>query len=55
METIKTIHCNDETKFDEQVNALLQDGWKISSTYCGFVQSESYDFCGSYHAILIKA
>lgn len=51
---IKCIESSDCDKFQDEVNNYLLDGWKISSTYCGFVQSEQYDFCSSYHAILIK-
>ena len=40
--------------FEEKVNELLKMGYKISSTSCGFVNSEAYDFCSVYQAILIK-
>ncbi len=47
----------DETKinvFEVKVNELLKMGYKISSTSCGFVNSEAYDFCSVYQAILVK-
>lgn len=49
---IITIHRADEDDFTKQTNELLKEGWKILSTSCGFVNSESYDFCGVYQAIL---
>ena len=51
---IKVIEMSDLVKFEFEVNSLLEDGYKISSTNCGFVNSERYDFCGSYQAILLK-
>lgn len=52
-EKIITIESSDCDKFEAQVNDLLSDGYRISSTSCGFVSSEQYDFCSSYHAVLV--
>ena len=54
MQTIKVVNITDEDDFTKQVNDLLNDGYKISSTDCGFIQSEQYDFCSSFMAILVK-
>ena len=54
MQTIKSIHMSDEVEFERVVNGFLKDGWTVSSISCGFVNSELYDFCGCYQAILIK-
>lgn len=54
MKEIKVINLSDESEFELMVNAWLKEGWKVSSTSCGFVNSEAYDFCGCYQAILIK-
>ena len=51
---ISVYESNSESDFEEYVNAMLKDGWKISSTSCGFVNSESYDFCSAYHVILVR-
>jgi len=51
---IKVISQSDSVKFEELVNIYLNLGWDILSTSCGFVNSEVYDFCESYQAILIK-
>ena len=48
MQIIKVIEESDMNKFESKVNDLLQNGYKISSTSCGFVNSEKYDFCSSY-------
>ena len=51
---IKVYESSNESEFEAYVNAMLKDGWQISSTSCGFVNSENYDFCSSYHAVLVK-
>ncbi len=57
MEDQREIHIvslSDEDAFTSEVNRLLSEGWQIHSSSCGFVNSESYDFCNSYQAIMIK-
>lgn len=51
---IKIIDSNNKNKFEETVNELIKKGWEISSTNCGFVNSEEYDFQDVFQAILIK-
>lgn len=53
-EKVVVIHETDAKDFEKECNYYLNKGYKLSSSYCGFVQSESYDFCGSYHAIFVK-
>lgn len=53
MSQIKVIENGDMNKFEAEVNELLRNGYSISSTSCGFINSEQYDFCSSYQAILI--
>ena len=55
MQNIKAIEHSDPNKFENEINQLLQDDYKILSTSCGFANSEQYDFCSFYHAILIKS
>lgn len=53
---IETISENDEKRFKEKVNDLLSEGYKISSTNCGYtgeVGGNVYD-CEYWMAILIK-
>jgi len=49
---VVTISRSDEDQFTKDINELLDLGWQVLSTSCGFVDSEKYDFCGSYQAIL---
>ncbi len=51
---IKVIENSDKDKFEQEVNDFLLQGFMVSSTACGFIQSEAYDFCHSYQAILVK-
>jgi hypothetical protein len=51
---IKVVHESDEAKFEKEVHSLIAQGYRIDSTSCGFVQSERYDFCNAFHAVLIK-
>lgn len=54
MQSIKVIDSSDIDEFEKDINELLVKGFKISSTSCGFVNSEIYDFCHCYQAILLK-
>jgi len=54
MSIIKTVSKSIQGEFEDEVNSLLEDGFILSSSDCGFVNSESYDFCESWQAILIK-
>ena len=51
---IFTIYEDNEAIFEKRVNECLEQGYKILSTDCGFCNSEQYDFCNSWMAILIK-
>ena len=42
---IKVIEQSDKDKFETEVNELLNNGYKILTTNCGFANSEKYDFC----------
>lgn len=53
---VETISENDEKRFKERINKLLSQGYKISSTDCGYtgeVGGKVYD-CEYWMAILIK-
>lgn len=54
MSSIKVIDVSDEDEFEGYVNAYLEDGYKLLSSSCGFVNSENYGFSRVYPAILIK-
>lgn len=42
---IEVVHCTDGSDFVVGVQKLLDEGWRISSTSCGFVDSAEYDYC----------
>lgn len=54
MVKIKVVNLTDESDFEKEVNRLLDWGYQISSTSCGFVNSEEYEFCTNFQTILIK-
>jgi hypothetical protein len=54
MEQIKIIDSDSVTNFEEEVNGLLEEGWELSSSSCGFINSEEYSFKDFYQAILIR-
>ena len=54
MKQIKVITSSDKSGFEEEINNLLLDKWEILSTSCGFVNSEQYDFCESFQAVMIN-
>ena len=54
MNKIITVSENTQAQFEYIVNGYLQDGYKILSTSCGFLNSENYDFVDCWQAILYK-
>ena len=54
MNKIITVSENAQAQFEYMVNGYLQDGYKILSTSCGFLNSENYDFIDVWQAILYK-
>ena len=51
---IKVLNITDESEFENTVNGFLAEGWKVSSISYGFVNSENYDPCASFQAILTR-
>jgi hypothetical protein len=54
IEEVKVIQNTKQGDFEDEVNGWLKEGYKISSTSCGFFNSEAYDFCEHWQAILVK-
>jgi len=54
MQEIKVVSYPNESYFESVVNNFLKEGWKVSSTSCGFLNSASYNFQDTYQAILIR-
>jgi len=48
------IESTDVSEFKNNVTELLQQGYTILSSNCGFINSEQYNFCSIYQAILVK-
>ena len=49
-----SLHDNDESVFDRRAKVLYRNGYALHSSGCGFVNSEAYDFEGSYRGIFVK-
>lgn len=54
MQEIKTIYENDAIDFDAEVNNLLKNGYKISSTYCGQFVYRDGGTTAVFQAILLR-
>lgn len=49
---IKVIYETEPELFEKKVNELLEQGYCILSSSCGYKNSEEYNFCSTYQAIL---
>ena len=54
MNKIVTVSNNKQGDFEYMVNEYLEEGYKLSSSNCGFINSEAYDFVDVWQAILYK-
>jgi hypothetical protein len=54
MAELFVVNETDPKVFEKKCNELLDEGFKLSSSACGFVDSAEYNFCGVYDAIFIK-
>ena len=52
--SIKVIDMTDTKEFQNECNQYLKAGFRLSSSSCGFINSEQYEFCTSYQAIFIR-
>ena len=50
---IVVLEESDGTTFQDKCRMLVKDGYRLNSSSCGFVQSEAYDFCSSWHAVFV--
>lgn len=50
---VVTVETADSDIFERRCAELLGAGYKMKTCSCGFVNSESYDFCASWQAIFI--
>lgn len=54
MNKIVTVSANNQEEFTNNIHKYLQEGYKLSSSNCGFLNSEPYDFIDRWQAILYK-
>lgn len=54
MQEIKTIYRDDKFVFENEVNDLLKNGYKVSSTYCGQFVFRDGGTEPVFQAILLK-
>ncbi len=50
---VVVLHECDSSIFESSCKTLVDSGYKLSSTYCGFVNDSEYDYCESLHAIFV--
>lgn len=48
------IEESDKERFEFKLHDALMEGYKLSSSSCGFVNDTKYDYCGLWQAILYK-
>ena len=52
-EPVFLIDTSSLKEFKDRSAEAVAKGYKLHSSYCGFVQSENYDFCSSWQAIFV--
>ena len=51
---IKVVEEEDAKRYEQKVEELTKQGYRIDSTACGFLNSDELNFCGCFQAILIR-
>lgn len=51
---IKVVETSDKNEFECESSELMKQDYKVSSSNCGFINLERYNFCPYYQAILVK-
>jgi len=49
---VVTVNESDSQIYEQKCADLIQQGYVLVSASCGFINSESYDYCSSFQAIL---
>jgi len=52
--SVKVVDVLTPAEFEKECNELLAQGYTLSSSSSGVVNSEAYDFCNYFHAIFVK-
>ena len=50
-----TVHETDGAEFQKACAKAVANGYVLSSSHCGFVDSADYDYCNSWMAIFIRS
>ncbi len=50
---ILVVEHSDSDKFQDECRQLIEADYRLDSSHCGFVNSDAYDFCASYHAVFV--
>ena len=53
MKPVKTVESSDKVDFENACAELYKLGYVLSSSNCGFVDSQEYGFCSCYHAVFV--
>lgn len=51
---VKVIERSDAIKFESDLQFYLSEGWQILTCSCATINSDRYDFCSDYKAVLVK-
>lgn len=50
---VRLFESQSESEFEGFANAMIEDGYIMQSSSCGFINSENYNFNSIYQAIFI--
>jgi hypothetical protein len=50
---VVVLDSSDTEAFEDDCNALVRDGYVMSSSSCGHVDSAEYDFCATFQAVFV--
>lgn len=50
---VVAVELTDSDEFEKRCAELVSQGYKLSSSCCGFANSEAYNFCSSWQAIFV--
>ena len=43
-----------DAKFTREVTKYIEEGYVVSSSFCTVINDETYQYCSSYQAIMVK-
>lgn len=51
--SVMALETSDTAEFHKECEALVSQGYRLSSSACGFVDSPDYNFCSSWQAVFV--